>query len=162
MAGRHMMMIRVILGLRFWAADEKEKDNRKRSSKVLPLHHYKVRRHDGVVDAVLLAALDSNLVVYREVAKHFQCPYGHLPRAHSHVVHWTSLVTHSRLHLCLPKTSLENISTNLKRTELVRPSVLFPVLVLTSFTGACRVPRHQYKSAVLPQLHHFLFTDAYN
>ena len=25
-------------------------------------HHYKVRRHDGVVDAVLLAALESNLV----------------------------------------------------------------------------------------------------
>ena len=39
-------------------------------------HHYKVRRHDGVVDAVLLAALDSDLVVCREVAKHFQCPYG--------------------------------------------------------------------------------------
>ena len=39
-------------------------------------HHYKVRRHDGVVDAVLLAALDSNLVVCREVAKHFQCPFG--------------------------------------------------------------------------------------
>ena len=39
-------------------------------------HHYKVRRHDGVVDAVLIAALDSNLVVCREVAKHFQCPFG--------------------------------------------------------------------------------------
>ena len=39
-------------------------------------HHYKVRRHDGVVDAVLLAALDSDLVVCREFAKHFQCPYG--------------------------------------------------------------------------------------
>ena len=39
-------------------------------------HHYKVRRHDGVVDAVLLAALDSDLVVCREVAKHFQCPFG--------------------------------------------------------------------------------------
>ena len=39
-------------------------------------HHYKVRRHDGVVDAVLLAALDSDLVACREVAKHFQCPYG--------------------------------------------------------------------------------------
>ena len=38
--------------------------------------HYKVRRHDGVVDAVLLAALDSDLVVCREVAKHFQCPFG--------------------------------------------------------------------------------------
>ena len=38
--------------------------------------NYKVRRHDGVVDAVLLAALDSNLVVCREVAKHFQCPFG--------------------------------------------------------------------------------------
>ena len=36
-------------------------------------HHYKVRRHDGVVDAVLLAALESDLVACREVAKHFQC-----------------------------------------------------------------------------------------
>ena len=39
-------------------------------------HHYKVRRHDGVVDAVLLAALESDLVACREVAKHFQCPLG--------------------------------------------------------------------------------------
>ena len=39
-------------------------------------HHYKVRRHDGVVDAVLLAALDSDLVVCREIVKHFQCPFG--------------------------------------------------------------------------------------
>ena len=39
-------------------------------------HHYKVRSHDGVVDAVLLAALNSDLVVCREVAKHFQCPHG--------------------------------------------------------------------------------------
>ena len=39
-------------------------------------HHYKVRRHDGVVDSVLLAALDSDLVVCRKLAKHFQCPYG--------------------------------------------------------------------------------------
>ena len=39
-------------------------------------HHYKVRRYDGVVDAVLLAALDSDLVECREVAKHFQRPYG--------------------------------------------------------------------------------------
>ena len=39
-------------------------------------HHYKVRRHDGVVDALLLAALDSDLVVCREGTKHFQCPYG--------------------------------------------------------------------------------------
>ena len=39
-------------------------------------HHHKVRRHDGVVDAVLRAALDSDLVVCREVAKHFQCPFG--------------------------------------------------------------------------------------
>ena len=35
-------------------------------------HRYKVRRHDGVVDAVLLAALDSDLVVCREVAKHLR------------------------------------------------------------------------------------------
>ena len=35
-----------------------------------------MRRHDGVADAVLLAALDSDLVVCREVAKHFQCPFG--------------------------------------------------------------------------------------
>ena len=26
-------------------------------------HHYKVRRHDGVVDVVLLAALDSDLMM---------------------------------------------------------------------------------------------------
>ena len=38
-------------------------------------HHYKVCRHDGVVDAVLLAALDSDLAVCREVVKHFQCPF---------------------------------------------------------------------------------------
>jgi hypothetical protein len=29
-----------------------------------------------VVDAVLLAALDANLIACREVAKHFECPYG--------------------------------------------------------------------------------------
>ena len=41
-------------------------------------HHYKVHRHDGVVDAVLLAALDSNLAMCREVAKHIQRPFGEL------------------------------------------------------------------------------------
>ena len=34
------------------------------------VHHDKAHRHDGVVDAILLAALDSDLVVCREVAKH--------------------------------------------------------------------------------------------
>jgi hypothetical protein len=38
--------------------------------------YHRVRRHDAVVDAVLLAALDANLVACREVAKHFGCPYG--------------------------------------------------------------------------------------
>ena len=33
------------------------------------------RRHDEVVDAIILAALESNLVACREVAKHFKCPY---------------------------------------------------------------------------------------
>ena len=35
------------------------------------------RRHDEVVDAIILAALESNLVACREVAKHFKCPYMH-------------------------------------------------------------------------------------
>ena len=38
--------------------------------------HYKVRRHDGVMDAVLLGALDSDLVACCEVAKYFECPHG--------------------------------------------------------------------------------------
>ena len=36
---------------------------------------YRLRRHDEVVDAIILAALESNLVACREVAKHFKCPY---------------------------------------------------------------------------------------
>ena len=36
---------------------------------------YRRRRHDEVVDAIILAALESNLVACREVAKHFKCPY---------------------------------------------------------------------------------------
>jgi hypothetical protein len=40
--------------------------------------YHRIRRHDAVVDAVrlLLAALDANLIACREVAKHFECPYG--------------------------------------------------------------------------------------
>ena len=36
---------------------------------------YRLRRHNEVVDAIILAALESNLVACREVAKHFKCPY---------------------------------------------------------------------------------------
>jgi hypothetical protein len=38
--------------------------------------YHRIRRHDAVVDAVLLAALDTDLIACREVAKHFECPYG--------------------------------------------------------------------------------------
>ena len=38
--------------------------------------YHRIRRHDAVVDAVLLAALDADLIACREVAKHFECPYG--------------------------------------------------------------------------------------
>ena len=38
--------------------------------------YHRIRRHDTVVDAVLLAALDADLIACREVAKHFECPYG--------------------------------------------------------------------------------------
>ena len=38
--------------------------------------YHRIRRHDAVVDAVLLAALDANLIACREVAKHFECLYG--------------------------------------------------------------------------------------
>ena len=40
----------------------------------------------------------------------------HPSQAHSRVVHWTNSVTHSRLHLCPPKTSLENTSINTQPT----------------------------------------------
>ena len=38
--------------------------------------YHRIRRHDTVVNAVLLAALDANLIACREVVKHFECPYG--------------------------------------------------------------------------------------
>ena len=38
--------------------------------------YHRIRRHDAVVDAVLLAVLDADLIACREVAKHFECPYG--------------------------------------------------------------------------------------
>ena len=38
--------------------------------------YHRLRRHDAVVDAIIIAALESNLVACREVAKHFTCPYG--------------------------------------------------------------------------------------
>ena len=38
--------------------------------------YHRLRRHDAVVDAIIIAALESNLVACREVAKHFKCPYG--------------------------------------------------------------------------------------
>jgi hypothetical protein len=37
--------------------------------------YHRIRRHDAVVDAVLLAALDADLIACREVAKQFECPY---------------------------------------------------------------------------------------
>ena len=37
---------------------------------------YSLNTYDAVVDAVLLAALDADLIACREVAKHFECPYG--------------------------------------------------------------------------------------
>ena len=39
-------------------------------------HKHPIRRHVAVVDAVFLTALDANLIACREVAKHFECPYG--------------------------------------------------------------------------------------
>ena len=37
--------------------------------------YHRLRWHDAVVDAIILAALESNLVACREVAKHFKCPF---------------------------------------------------------------------------------------
>jgi hypothetical protein len=37
---------------------------------------YRLRRHDAVVDAIIIAALEADLVACREVAKHFKCPHG--------------------------------------------------------------------------------------
>ena len=36
--------------------------------------YYRLRRHDAVVDAIIIATLEANLVACREVAKHFKCP----------------------------------------------------------------------------------------
>jgi hypothetical protein len=58
-----------------WPSDAAQCSGRPCYTRQITEYH-RIRRHDAVVDAVLLAALDANLIACREVAKHFECLYG--------------------------------------------------------------------------------------